>query len=75
MHLGRAELLQHADDFFRCRAAHDRVVDEDDAFSGDDPAHGIQFHLHAEVADGLLRLDERPSDIVIAHKAEFERNS
>ena len=74
MHFLRPELLEHAHDFLRRRAAHNRVVDQDDALSGDEVPHRIELHLHAEIADGLLRLDEGPADVVIAHQSELERN-
>ena len=34
---------------------------------------GIQLHLYAEVADRLLRLDERPADVVVADEPHAQR--
>ncbi len=68
----RAGLAQHAHDLARRRAADDRVVDEHDALALHDLAHGVELDLDAEVADRLLRLDERPADVVIADEAEGE---
>ena len=75
MNFLRPELLQHAHNLLRGGAAHDRVVDEHDALPGHNLPDRIQLHLHAEVADGLLRLDERPPDVVIADQSELERNA
>src|SRR5213078_648609 len=72
VHFLRAVLLEHADDLFRRRAAHDRVVDQHHALSRHELAYRIELHLHAEVADGLFRLDERPADIVVTYEAELE---
>ena len=75
MDLARAGGLHEADDLPARRSAHDRVVDEDDALVLEDAAHRVELHLDAEVADGLLRLDERPADVVIADQAESQRNA
>src|SRR5207237_229707 len=72
--LSGARFAKHLHDFLRCRAADDRVVDQDDSFVFDDLAHGVQFHLHSEAPDRLLRLDERPADVVVADEPEGERN-
>ena len=72
MHFVRPVLLEHSHDLFRRCAAHDRIVDQHDAFAGDDLPHRIELHLHAEVADGLLRLDERAADVVITYQAVLE---
>ena len=68
MDLARSRGLQHLDDLLGRRAPHDRIVHEDHALAGHDRAHRVQLHLHAEVADGLLRFDERAADVVIAHE-------
>src|SRR6266508_1016475 len=48
---GGARVAHHLDDLFRSRAAHDRIVDQDDAVALDQVAHRIEFDLHAEMPD------------------------
>ena len=38
-------------------------------------AHRVELHLHAEVPDRLLRLDERPAHVVVADEAHPERDA
>ena len=57
------------------RAAHDRVVDQDDALAFEDAAHRVQLDAHAEVPDRLLRLDERAADVVVADEAHLHRDA
>ncbi len=75
VHFARAGRANHLDDLPAGRAAHDRVVDEHDAASLQDALHRIQLHAHAEMADRLVRLDERPSDVVIADQAHLQRHA
>ncbi len=75
MDLARSRLAEHADDLARGRPAHDRIVHEHDALALHDLAHRVQLHLDAEVADGLLGLDEGPADVVVADEAEGERDA
>src|SRR5215469_1882568 len=53
MNLFGTRLAHHAHEFATGGAAYDGVVYKDDALSGDEFAHGIQFELHAEIANGL----------------------
>ena len=61
MHLARAGVAHHLHDLHRGRAANHQIVDEDDAASLDHPAVGAVLHAHADLADGLARLDEGPA--------------
>jgi len=56
-------------------AANDGVVDQDDALPFEKCAHGIELQPDAEIADGLLRLDKRAADIVIANQAHAKGQS
>ena len=51
-------VADHADYLLAGGAANYGVVDQDDALAFDQAADGIQLELDAEVAHGLLRLDE-----------------
>ena len=53
MHLARARVAHHLDDFHGCRPAHDQIVDEHDSFARDDRAIGTMLQTHAQFADGL----------------------
>src|SRR5450432_3268232 len=68
VHLARAGRSDHVDDLARGRAAHDRVVDHDDALALEDLAHGRELELDAEVTDLLRGLDERAPHVVRAHE-------
>src|ERR1700720_3047802 len=72
MHLARAGVAHHADDLFRGGAAHQRIVDQNDALAFDRGAVGIMLHAHAEFAHALRRLNEGAADIVVSDNAEFE---
>src|SRR5919204_913489 len=58
----------------RGRAADDRVVDDHNAFPGDQFLDQVQFHPHIEIADELARLQKRAADVVVAHKSVCKRN-
>src|SRR6266446_5460947 len=49
VHLARAGVADHLHDLAAGRAAHDRVVDDDDALPGEHLALGVELHLDAEV--------------------------
>src|SRR3954467_4065544 len=66
-------VTDHAHDLLRSGAAHQRIVDQDDALAFDRGAVRIVLHAHAEFAHALGRLNEGAADIVIADDAEFER--
>ena len=73
MNLARPGLAQHADDFSRGRAAHDRVVDQNDPLSRHHLSNGIELDLDPKMADRLLGLDEGPPDVVVSHQPECKR--
>src|SRR5213594_3793258 len=59
----------HANDFAGGGTADDGVVDENDALTFDEAAHGVELELDAEIADSLRRFDEGAADVVIADEA------
>ncbi|MPM63467.1 hypothetical protein SDC9_110347 [bioreactor metagenome] len=69
MDLGRAGLAQHPDQRPLGVAAHDRVVDDDQALALDHVAQRVELQPDAELADGLGRLDERTSHVVVLDQA------
>ena len=56
MHLLGARLPQHVHELLAGGAAHDRIVDDDDALAFQQAVDGVELDLDAEVTDGLLRL-------------------
>src|SRR5712691_3989146 len=68
-----AGVAHHADDLLRGGAAHQRVVDQDDALAFDRGAVRIVLHAHAEFANALGRLNESAADVMVSDDAEFER--
>ena len=70
-----AGVSHHLDDFDRCRSAHDRIVDQDDALARYDGPVRRVFQAHAELANCLGRLDERAPDVVVADDPELIRNA
>ena len=75
VNFGGACLAHQAHDLAAGGAAHDRIVHQNHALPFEHAAHRIQFQLHAEIADGLLRLDERAADVVIADQPHAKRNA
>ncbi len=75
MNLARAGVPHHLHDLDAGGAAHDRIVDQNDALALDHRAVGVVLHPDAEFANRLGRLDERAPDIVVANDAEFERQA
>ena len=67
----RACIAHHLHDLARRRAPHDRVVDENDPLAGDHGAVGGMLESDALVANGLRRLNERATDLVIANDAKL----
>src|SRR5690606_26204727 len=74
MDLAGAGVANHLDDLARGRSAHDRVVDDDDALATKDRLDRIQLQAHAEMANRLLRLDERAPHVVGADQPHLERD-
>ena len=74
MHLGRACVEEHRHDLARRRAAHDRVVDDDEALARD---LGERVELHADplLAHALLGLDERAADVAVLDQPLAERDA
>src|SRR5450759_173717 len=70
--LARAGVAHHADDLFRRGAAHQRIVDQDDALAFDRGAVGRMLHAYAEFAHALRRLNEGAADVMVSDDAEFE---
>src|SRR5207249_6790020 len=50
-------------------AAHDRIVDDDDALAGHDLAQRIELHPQAAFSELLPRLDEGPGDVAVLDQA------
>src|SRR5260221_6619619 len=75
VYLARAGVAHHAHDLFRGGAAHQRIVDQDDALALDRGAVGRMLHADAEFAHTLGWLDEGAADIVVSDNAEFERHA
>ncbi len=75
MDLACSGVADHADKFAAGGSAHQRIVHENHSLAGKQMAHRVELQLHAEVADRLRRLNERPPDIVIANQAMPERNT
>src|SRR3954447_6061909 len=73
--LGGAGLAQHAHQRALGVAAHDRVVDDDQALALDDFLQRVQLQPDAELADRLGRLDERTSDVRVLDQARAERDA
>ena len=71
----RTSVTNHADDLPAGGAAHYGIVDQDHPFAFEQAVNSVQFQLHPEVADRLLRLDESTSDVVVANEAKAKRNT
>src|SRR5215213_2110493 len=72
VHRARPRLAHEPHDLLRGRAAHDGVVNQDDAATLYEVAHGVELEADAEGADGLPGLDEGAADVVVAHQPEAE---
>ena len=66
---------QHRDDLARGRAAHDRIVDHDQALAADVLGQRVELHAHTTTALLLARLDERTADVAILHQAVAVRDA
>src|SRR5439155_11015915 len=65
VHLFRARLAQHLDDFRGRRATDDRVVDDDEALALDHLPHRVELQVYTLVAHALVRLDEGAADVAV----------
>src|SRR5215470_5745789 len=68
-------ITDHFDDLAARRPPNQRVIDHDDPLPLQHFRYRVELHLHAEVPDRLFRLDERPSDIMIAEQTGLKRDS
>src|SRR5579862_3028940 len=75
MHFTGARISHHLNDLHRRRAAHDRIVDQHNAFAGHYGAIGAVFEPHAKLADVLGWLDKRPPHIVVPDDAQLVGNA
>ncbi len=69
---GVADQLHHAPGR---RAADNRVVDHHHALALEHVAYGIELELYPCLAEALVRLDERSTDIAVLHQAFGERDA
>ena len=65
MDLARARVAQHLHDLAGGVAAHDRVVDDDEAPPADDLGQRVELQPQAVLAQLLARLDERARDVAV----------
>src|SRR3546814_486409 len=73
--LSRTCVTHHLHDLQRCRAAHDAVIDKDNALAVDEGTVCIVLQLHAQMADLVARLDEGAANIVGTDDPQFEGNA
>ena len=69
MHLGGPGIAQHAHDGLVRGAAHDRVVDHDEALAAHVVVQRVELAAHADVALRLVRGDEGAADVAVLHQA------
>ena len=69
----RASLAKEADDRPRRVAADDRVVDHDDALALEHLGQRVELQVDADLAQMLVRLDERPADVAVLDEPLGER--
>ena len=65
MHLGCTCLAQQLNDLARCRAADNRIINDDKAFAIDIAIDRIQLDADAGAALFLIRIDERTANVAI----------
>src|SRR5664279_1698134 len=71
VHFLGAGVAHHSDDLPAGRATNYRIVDQHDSLTLDNMSHRIQLETYTEIADSLLRLDERAAHVVIANQSEL----
>ena len=69
MYLGRTSLTQHSDQLTLGIAAHDGVIDDDDASSLNDVTQRVELEPNTQVAQGLRGLDESPAHVGVLDQA------
>ena len=67
MYFSRAGAPQQPDDLARGRAAHDRVIHDDEALAANLLAQRRELDRHATLAQAVRRLDECPPGVPVAH--------
>src|SRR4051812_40265326 len=70
-----ARLANHLHQFATGRAAHERIVHNDDLLPLQHLAHGVELDLHLGVAGGLRGIDERAAHVVVADQSVLELES
>ena len=75
MNLLGAGVAQHLDELHHGGAAHDGVVDDDQALALDIVAQRVEFHTHAHGAQLLRRLDKRTAHVAVLDKALAKGNT
>src|SRR5271166_1763622 len=70
MHLGGTRVSDHPNNFAARGSAHDRVINQNDAFPFKQRSHRVEFQLHPKVANALAGLDESATDIVVADQSK-----
>src|SRR5205823_5692256 len=68
MNLERAGFAEHLHQLSLCRAAHDRVVDDNQALPRDVLAQWVELHPHSGLALLLTRCDEAAADVSVLHE-------
>ena len=75
MHLCRTGVAHQIDDFGRGGAAHDRVINQNNALALKLAGVGVMFQLHAKVADLIGWLDKGTTDIMVTDNAKLKGNA
>ncbi len=74
MHLFCSGLSHHFDYFTRSRAAHDRIVDNNNPLAFQNFPDRIKFDLDSEMPDSLSRFNEGTPHVMVAYQTHLERN-
>ena len=75
MNLLGTGVTQHLDELHHGGAAHDGVVDDDQALALDVVAQRVKLHAHAHGAQLLRRLDKRTAHVTVLDKALAKGNA
>ena len=75
MNLLGAGVAQHLDELHHGGAAHDGVVDDDQALALDVVTQRVEFHTHAHGAQLLRGLDKRTAHVAVLDKALAKGNT
>src|SRR5215475_2357533 len=74
MHFFRPSLSNHVHQFLTGGPTYNRVIYYDDAFISQKALDRVQFNFHAKMPNGLLWLNKRAPDIVIADEPCIKGN-